>query len=285
MKFVDWATYVFLSSEEKSEFKKELRNRQYQREKAMFDRQNLVGGKICLSLFREKELEETRNMVLEPNGKYYPTRGEFDDNRPAVSVRSANLPDSLFVKPEKIRVGLASILRDDVEIQSLGFGKISIAAAKIPGKGNNRVMWPAQNFDNVWAAQVRRGESVYCLKIEEQKITVYPESCQPKIKEYANGYNLADERPAARIVLDSEVKEVSNGEDRYETVIKPMYEYSDHRFKLCGGIEVKRYSGYRAGQGGGGSDLSRRKIDLKEYNRLKNQTLLAKLSNGQGKGI
>ena len=31
--------------------------------------------------------------------------------------------------------------------------------------------------------------------------------------------------------------------------------------------------------------LSRREIDLKEYNRLKNQTLLAKLSNGQGKGI
>ncbi len=29
MKFLDWATYVFLFSEEKSEFKKELRNRQY----------------------------------------------------------------------------------------------------------------------------------------------------------------------------------------------------------------------------------------------------------------
>lgn len=284
MKFADWAVYVFLSPEEKREFKRELRNQKDERELAMFQRQNLAGGKICLSLFREKELEDTRMMIKEPNGKYYPYRGEFDDNRPIVTVRSPNLPDNALVKPEKLRVGLSSILRDDVEIMSLGFAKVSIDAAKTPNCSYAVAPWPARTYENVWAAQVKRGDSFYCLKIEGQKITVYPESCQPKIKEYPDGYKLADERPTAKTVLDSEVKKAPGGEDRYETIVKPLCEYSDHRFKLCGGIEVKQYFGYRAGQGGGSSDLSRREIDLKEYNRLKNQTLLAKLGNGQGKG-
>lgn len=285
MKFLDWASYVFLSSEEKSEFKKELRKRRYEREMAMFDRQNLAGGKIGLSLFRDAELEKTRNLIREPGGNYYPTKGNFDDFRPVVTVSSKNLPDNPFIKTEKIRVGLASILRDDVEIRSLNFGELSIAPTTHPHPYYEPEILPGRQFKNVWVAEVKRGESFYCLKIDNQTVTVYPESCQPKIKEYADGYKLADERPTAQTILDSEVKKAPGGEDRYETIVKPMYEYSDRRFKLCGGIEVKQYSGYRAGQGGGSSDLSRREIDLKEYNRLKNQALLAKLAKGQGKGI
>ena len=64
MKFLDWAEYIFLSPHEKEAFKNNLRRRQYERELQMFHRQNLAGAKICLSLFREQELEDERNMIL-----------------------------------------------------------------------------------------------------------------------------------------------------------------------------------------------------------------------------
>ncbi len=282
MKFLDWAEYIFLSPHEKEAFKNNLRRRQYERELQMFHRQNLAGAKICLSLFREQELEDERNMILGPDGRYHSVRGDLDDIRPSVKVVSKNLPDNAFVKPEKIRVGLSSILRDDVEIRQLSFAKFSIGQTVRPHPSAGKETLPGWVSDNVWAAKVRRGDSEYYLKIEGQRVTVYSESCQPKIKEYKEGYKLVDERSAAATLI----KDETVGESAYDhlvTRVKPMYEYRGKQFKLCGGVQVISYEGYRPGQGGGSSEQERTPIDLKTYNTLKNEAVLAKLSREKGK--
>ena len=284
MKFTDWAEYLFLSSEEKEQFKHDLLKKKYERELQMFHRQNLAGGKICLSLFREQELEDERNMILEPDGQYHPVRGDLDDIRPSVKVVSKNLPESPFAKPERIRVGLSSILRDDVEIRQLSFAKFSIGQTVRPHPSSGGDTIPGWESANVWAAKVQRGDSEYYLKIEGQKVTVYPESCQPKIKEYEEGYKLVDERTAAA----TEIKNESIGDsefDRLITSIRPMYEYRGKQFKLCGGVQTVTYYGYRPGQGGGSQEKERQPLDLKEYNRLKNETVAAKLSRKNGRTL